>query len=60
MKRNALRVFIAGIVLFVIGAAGGPLLGSDTAVPVWLATWVGVALVIAGAIMYLVGRTKTT
>lgn len=60
MKRNALRVLIAGLVLFVIGAVGGPVLGSDTSIPVWIATWAGVVLLVVGAVMFLVGRTKTT
>ena len=56
MKRNAIIVLVAGLVLFVIGAVGGPALGSDTAVPVWLATWLGLALVVAAIPMFIVGR----
>lgn len=59
MKRNALRILTAGLVLFVVGAVGGPVLGSDTNIPVWIATWAGVALLLVGAAMFVVGRTKT-
>lgn len=58
MKRNALRVLVAGVVLFLVGAVGGPILGSDTAIPVWLATWVGILLLPVAGVMFLLARRK--
>lgn len=58
MNRSGLTVLIVGIVCLLVGMIGGPALGEDSAFPIWIFTFLGIALAIVGIILLVVRRTR--
>lgn len=58
MSRPGPVIVGIGAVLFLIGAIGGPMLGEDAGFPMWVVTWGGIALVVIGVVVWLVGGRR--
>ncbi len=59
MDRTGLWVLVVGAVSLVIGAFGGPIFGEDVDFPVWVFTWVGLGLIVIGAVILMMRRSRT-
>ncbi len=54
--RNPLLIAAVGLALFLVGAIGGPALGEEAPFPVWIFTWLGLILLVVGAVMWVMQR----
>lgn len=56
-NRTGLWVSVVGVVLLLIGAFGGTVLDLDF--PVWIFTWIGLGLIVVGAVIMVMRRSRT-
>ncbi len=58
-NRTGLWVLVVGTVSLLVGAFGGPIFGEDLDFPIWIFTWIGLGLIVVGAVIQMMRRSRT-